>query len=328
MRFIVFGAGAIGGVVGARLFEHGHEVLLVARGAHARAIRERGLRVESPDGSTTLAVPVVEHPSEIAFREREDVVLLATKSQDTRDALDALAASAPPGIAVACLQNGVENERLALRRFANVYAVCVWCPTAHLEPGVVQVYSAPIAGIFDLGRCPEGVDGTARALAGALSASGFSSEAKADILRWKYSKLLTNLGNGIEAACGPGARVGRAYELARQEGIACLRAAGIEFASTEEDAARRGDLVRIRPIAGQRRGGGSTWQSLARGTGTVEADYLNGEIVLLGRLHGVPTPVNECLQRLAERLARDRVPPGSIPPDELLGLLDEGADPA
>jgi 2-dehydropantoate 2-reductase len=57
--------------------------------------------------------------------------------------------------------------------------------------------------------------------------------------------------------------------------------------------------------------GSSSWQSLARGTGAIEADWLNGEIVLLGRLHGVPTPVNEVLRRVANRMARNRLPPGS-----------------
>ena len=51
--------------------------------------------------------------------------------------------------------------------------------------------------------------------------------------------------------------------------------------------------------------GGSSWQSLARGTGSIEAEFLNGEIVLLGALHGVPTPVNALLQRLAIRAAAE-----------------------
>ncbi len=59
-----------------------------------------------------------------------------------------------------------------------------------------------------------------------------------------------------------------------------------------EERERRGDLVEHGEIAGVPRPGGSSWQSLAKGSGTIEADYLNGEIVLLGRLHGVPTPVN------------------------------------
>ena len=311
MRFIVVGAGAVGGVVGGRLFQHGHPVLLVARGAHGRALRDRGLRLESPEGAVELRIPTVEQPADIAFRDG-DVVLLAVKGQDTAAVLKALQPVAPPTLAIACLQNGVENERLALRFFSRVYAVCVMCPASHLTPGVVQACSSPVAGLLDVGRHPDGLDDTAHALAAAFSASGFGSQARPDIARWKHAKLLMNLGNALEAACGPEARRGVLAKRARQEGVAALQAAGIAFASPEEDAARRADLVQIRPVAGRLRGGGSTWQSLARGAGTVEVDYLNGEIVLLGRLHGVPTPVNALLQRVAHDMARDGVPAGSL----------------
>src|SRR5437762_5771935 len=115
----------------------------------------------------------------------------------------------------------------------------------------------------------------------------FSSETVPDITRWKYSKLLMNLANAAQAALEPAAHPSAASSAIR-EGVACLRAAGIDFASKEEDAARRGGLLSEQPIRGERRGGGSSWQSLARRTGAIETDYLNGEIVMLGRLHGVP----------------------------------------
>ena len=59
MRFVVVGAGAIGGAVGGRLFEQGYDVTLVARGDHGRALRS-GLVLEAPDGTATLPVPVVD----------------------------------------------------------------------------------------------------------------------------------------------------------------------------------------------------------------------------------------------------------------------------
>ena len=55
----------------------------------------------------------------------------------------------------------------------------------------------------------------------------------------------------------------------------------------------------------------------------MEADHLNGEVVLLGRLHGVPTPVNELLQRTANRMARNREAPGSVPVAELEAALED-----
>jgi len=103
--------------------------------------------------------------------------------------------------------------------------------------------------------------------------------------------------------------------------MTCLQTAGIDFDSDEEDAVSRGDLLQVRPIGGKARGGGSTWQSLKRQTGSVKMDYLNGEIVLIGRQHGIPTPVNEILQQLATRMAAEHAAPGSVSPDDFLALL-------
>ena len=60
------------------------------------------------------------------------------------------------------------------------------------------------------------------------------------------------------------------------------------------------------------RGGSSTWQSLTRTTGDIECDFLNGEIALLGRMHGVPTPANSLVQRLAREGAVAQLGVGGI----------------
>jgi 2-dehydropantoate 2-reductase len=322
MRLVVYGAGGIGGVLGARLFEHGHDVVLIARGPHGEAIRERGLVVESPpDTTVTLRIDTVARPDEVAWKDG-DVVLLTMKSQDTSDALDALVDLVGRETPVVCVQNGVANERAALRQFANVYGVCVMCPTTYLEPGVVQANSTPTTGIMDIGRYPSGVDDVAADIAAAFSASTYLSDARPDIMRSKYQKLLMNLGNSIEAICGPSARGGELSDAAKAEGVSVLTAASIDFASDEEDAARRGDHLRLRPFVGQRRGGGSTWQSFARGSRAIETDFLNGEIVLLGREHGVPTPVNALLQVLTRERVLAGAAPGSMSVDEVFARLE------
>jgi 2-dehydropantoate 2-reductase len=101
-----------------------------------------------------------------------------------------------------------------------------------------------------------------------------------------------------------------------------LDAAGIAYVSRAEDLARRGDLLTMAPVGSVKRAGGSTWQSLARGLGTVETDYLTGEIVLQGRLVGVATPVNQLLQRLTNELARHHRPPGAWREADVLALLE------
>jgi 2-dehydropantoate 2-reductase len=334
MRYIIIGAGAVGGTIGARLFENGNDVVLVARGEHHAALRDRGLRFATPAGQVTLRVPVVSGPAELALRE-DDVLILTVKVQDSVAALDAWAWRPVAGDAVAaqalpvfCAQNGVAGERLALRRFASVYGVCVWLPATHLLPGEVEAQGAPMTGLLPVGRYPAGADQAAREVAAGLAASTFLAPVREDVMRFKYGKLLGNLANAVEAVCGPSGaengNTGGAAELrrrARQEGTAVLDAAGIAYSTPAELEELRGDRIRIEPAAGARRTGGSSWQSLTRGTGSIEADYLNGEIVLLGREHGVPTPVNELLQRLANQFAADRRAPGSVTPAEMAALL-------
>lgn len=320
MRFVIYGAGGIGGVIGGRLHQAGHDVVFVARGDNLAALRDHGLTLRAPGGTAVLPVHAVGHPRDADLRSG-DVVVLAMKTQHTGEALDDLARVAPRGIAVACAQNGVENERLALRSFADVYAVAVMLPATHLSPGVVHAWSAPVTGLLDVGRYPSGVDATAEAVAAALGGATFDSVARPDVMRWKYRKLVLNLGNAVEALAGPAGRSSDLLARAAEEAEAVFDAAGIDRASADEDRARRGDLLTMRPIDGDRWEGGSSWQSLSRGSGSIETDYLNGEVALLGRLHGVPTPVNELLQRLAREAAASGHPPGRLSVDELLALV-------
>ena len=102
-----------------------------------------------------------------------------------------------------------------------------------------------------------------------------------------------------------------------------LAAAGIEYVDDAEYNARHNRLITMRPVPGQPRAGGSSWQSLARGAGAIEADQLNGEVVLLGRLHGVATPVNELLRRLAVADARAGAPPSRHGEREFLAMIGE-----
>jgi 2-dehydropantoate 2-reductase len=311
MRFLIYGAGAIGGTIGARLHQHGHDVVLIARGPHLAALQSDGLRFETPLESVTLHIPAVGRPSEIDWRPN-DVVILTTKTQQTPAALNDLRETAGTSVPVVCAQNGVANERIAARIFDRVYAMLVFLPATHLEPGVVQASAAPICGILDAGRYPLGVDGTITAVTAAINSSNLAANPAPDIMRWKYAKLLSNLGNAIQAACNPSDDARDLYRRVRAEALVCYAAAGIDPATADEEAERRQAMSRPAPIAGQARSGGSTWQSLARGTGSVEADYLNGEIVLLGKLHGIPTPANAALQRIANRMAREGASPGSM----------------
>ncbi|KWV33898.1 ketopantoate reductase family protein [Micromonospora rifamycinica] len=327
MRYLIIGAGAVGGTIGVLLGEAGRDVTLVARGEHLAAIRRQGLTLRTPDRAVTWHGPAVDGPG-TAPLPADTVLVLTVKSQHTWAALDAWADAPVAGGGTAgerlplfTAQNGVANEPTALRLFAHVHPVCVWLPATHLDPGVVIASGHPYPGMLHLGRYPAGADEVDAAVSADLTAAGFVAPVRDDVMRWKYGKLLNNLGNGVQALFGadhPRWLVDRV----RAEGVAVLAAAGIAHPSDDEERAERGDRVGTRPVDGQPRSGSSTWQSLARAAGSTEADHLNGEIVQLGRRLGVPTPANSAVQVAVRRLARDRLPAGTFPPAELDHLVE------
>lgn len=309
MRYVVYGAGAVGGTIAAKLFELGREVTVIVRGEHGRVIAERGLTFATPERTRTLPIPAVDGPARLSFN-GDTIVLLTMKGQDTDAALRELAAVASVETPIVCVQNGVENERRALRFFENVHGLCTMMPTTYLEPGTVIAHATPVTGILDAGRYPRGIDRVDEELCADLRAATFSSDPVAEIMPRKYGKLLSNLRNAILALAGEEVSHGAIYQRAMAEAKACFRAAGIEVADD-----KRG--LKSYAVNGIERGGGSSWQSLARGTGSIETDYLNGEIALLGRLYGIPTPVNVMLQRVADRASRAGLAPESLSREDL-----------
>jgi len=322
MDFVVIGAGAIGGVVGGRLQQSGHAVSFVARGDHLRALQRSGLRLELPDATSTLDVEAVARVEELSW-DAPRAVLLSVKSQDTEGLLDDLVRVASPDTPVFCLQNGVENERRVLRRFAGTYGVCVMCPATHLRPGVVQAHSAPIAGLFDLGRFPGGADETAALVAGALGDSGFESLVFGDIMRWKYAKLLSNLTNASKRSAGRRPAAAISPRRPGRKAGTCLRARGrLRRRRRVPRAARRQDLH----CAHRQR-------TLVRGL--LVAECHSRRRVHRGGLPerrdraprsvgGVPAPVNAFLQHRAGSLVRDGAAAGTFDPDKLLDEATSG----
>jgi 2-dehydropantoate 2-reductase len=196
-------------------------------------------------------------------------------------------------------------------------------PAGHVEPGVITALCDPVVGVLMLGRFPGGTDETAERIAADLAASRLLAPVVPDVQRWKYAKLLRNLANAVEAVCGPPADdpdAARLSKLAIEEGAAVLAAAGVETASEAEQDPYLGRLT-WKDVPGAARGGGSSWQSVVRGTGTIESDYLNGEIVLLARMNGLPAPVNARLQRLAGQAAATGRLPGSTTAGQILATL-------
>jgi 2-dehydropantoate 2-reductase len=331
VRYVIVGAGGVGGVIGGLLAAAGRQVALVARGDHGDAIARDGLLLRRPGGDRRLRLPVAPSVGRLGLT-ADDVVVLAVKSQQTAGVLEQLGAErvgharAVDVLPLLCAQNGVANEDAALRFAPAVHGICVNLPATHLEPGVVIGEGAPVAGVLPVGSAVGGVDDVDRAVAADLTAAGFTSEPVEDVMAWKRAKLLRNLGNALDALCDQDAHGDEAAALrrleggARDEARACFAAAGLDVVDDDRYTASLTGYE-ARPVGGRERGGGSTWQSVARRQGSVETDWLNGEIARLGRLHGVPTPVNALLQREMWRLVAEGGEPGSRRPSALAALL-------
>jgi thiosulfate/3-mercaptopyruvate sulfurtransferase len=323
-RYVVIGAGAVGASIAAELHRAGVETVLVARGTHLAALRDRGLTYVRPDGEHRLRIPVASGPSEVDLAEG-DVLVLATKTQDTEAAAgewawqpvkraDGRTGLAATDLPVLTLQNGLANERTALRFFDHVVGGVVWIPATFVVDGEVVNHADPVPAVLWLGRFPSGDTAAAENIATGLRRGGFTVHVVPDIAGHKAAKLLGNLFNGLDALYAPSPLRDRALAVLREEAQAVYAAAGIT------PIERPAEGFRVAEIAGRARVGNSTWQSLAR-TGTTEIDFLSGEIVLLGRLHGVHAPANAAVQARVHRAAAEGLTPGSLGEDDLVATV-------
>lgn len=308
-RVVILGAGAIGAGVGGLLWDSGVDVLLVARGAHGRALAEDGLDLRLPAGPRRLRVPV----GRVEDVRPDDLVVLGTMGHDTAAAVATLPADLP----VVSFQNGLAPlEALAGR---PVVAAMLYVPAERRAPGVVVLAGSPSPGAVFLGRWPSGVLGPEPWLAEALTSAGFRAEVFPDVAPWIRAKALTNLGGIYAALCDqtPPDLVEATVEEAR----ACFRAEGVEVVADDTFDARIGPMEVV-AVDGLPRVGGSTRHALARGD-RLETASLHGYFVRSGERVGVPTPINAALVALATRAMEERWSPGALSPEGLRRCLRE-----
>ncbi|ARO34307.1 ketopantoate reductase ApbA/PanE domain-containing protein (plasmid) [Rhizobium sp. NXC14] len=313
-RYIIIGAGAVGASLAAEFETHGISYVLVGRGAQIAHIARHGLCYRRPAEDRIVRLNTADTAAPPALR-RDDILILAIKAQDVeattefwawRDVEGSGFASELP---LVTLQNGLAAEDIALRRFDRVYAASIRIPARYTVTGEVVVGGEPNVGIVALGCYPAGLDDTALSIVADLAKAGYLVEARPDIRRWKAAKLEHNVTNAVELFAGqPELRSKAAASLAK-EARAVLLAAGYDPAAPSEWTIDISSW-RVAPESGIKPGQQSTWQSFTRGT-TSEVDYLNGEIVRLGRIHGVAAPINAAFQQAAARLALEGRQPGT-----------------
>jgi len=331
-RYVVIGAGGVGVSIAAELQRAGREVVIVARGAQLEFLRAGKLRYARPDGVRYLELAAVGDPGEVDLTS-DDVLVLATKTQDAEAAVadwasrpvrhpDGTRRQAAASIPLLTTQNGLETERLALRRFASVLAGVLWIPATYLQAGEVISAGTPAVGVFWLGAYPGGSHPRLAGVADDLRAAGFEVQVVQDILRWKAAKLLGSVTFVLAALYPAGERREQAAQLLRTEAREILVAAGYDIADVAAETTADVSRFSAAPMAGRERDGISTWQSLSRSS-PLETDFLNGEIVLAARLLGKTAPANEAMAERARAAWRDGVAPGSLSEDDLLATLPQ-----
>ncbi len=325
MRFLVFGAGAIGTYVGGSLALAGSEVVFLERPEAAGELLAHGMRVEDGAGSRRLERPVIVTDLRQALEgEAFDAAVLAVKSFDTAAVIEEMRPVCERMPAVLCLQNGIENEpALAGALGTNrVIAGSVATAIGRLGPGAVRVER--LRGIAIAGDNP-----ISPRLVEALTVAGLRARAYPDGRSMKWSKMLTNL--AVNASCA-------ILDLSPAQVIADPRLFRLEIAMLRETLAVMAKLgiavtdlpgTPVRALAfaardlppglsrlllakslGQGRGGKmpSFHIDLRAGRGQSEVDYLNGAVVRFGRQALVATPVNRALNETLLALAAGKLP--------------------
>ncbi|HTT16659.1 MAG TPA: 2-dehydropantoate 2-reductase [Thermoplasmata archaeon] len=312
MRIVVVGAGAVGSLFGARLAAAGHDVVLIGRADHLRAIDRDGLVVEGT-GPLRVRVATAER---LAPGTRGELVLVTTKSYDLRKALRAIG-SCVPRTGVVLLGNGLGLEEVALGELrlagwptpeACLLRVVHTVPARRLGPGVVRATGTGEV-VVPTEQAAGAAAPVAARLAEALAGTGLPVRRTDAPDREIWRKLVVNaainpvtalrgLPNGALASGEPR----REAERLLGEAVAVAQRAGV--ALTLDDA--RADLERIVQATAENRS--SMLEDLDRGRPT-EIDAILGEVVRRGTALGVPVPATQAaLGAMVERLAARRSP--------------------
>ena len=318
-RFVIYGAGAIGGVVGGHLAMAGYEVVLVGRPDPMNVVCRQGLKLITPTGAHTLRLQAVTSPSEVSFQPN-DVVLLTVKGQNTEPAMRDLH-DIVDDVPIFCMQNGVRNEEIVSRYFSRVYGVSVKGGAVYMNDGEVVCRSDPPARVI-VGRYPAGTDALVEDVASDLRSAKYSVMVTPDVMPYKWGKLVGNLVNAVGAITNArGGEVNRIAEAGRREAAQLLREACIRWVSQKELAVEWPESAERPRAAMDTEEQSSTWQSLGRQQGTVETDFLNGEIVRIAKRLGKTAPINDRICRITQEMAANRERPGKYTPTELSLLL-------
>jgi len=294
------GAGAVGGYFGARLQEAGEEVVFCARGEHLRAMKERGLEVESFRGDLRLEkVVATADPRESA---PYDLILFCVKAYDTDSAADQIDGCLAAGGAILTLQNGVESEARLAARFGSgaVMGGNARVGAELAAPGRIIHHST---GAIEFGELDGSNSARALAIADSFRRAGIFGQLAADIRSRRWYKLLWNSAfNSVTTLTHR--RVGdllddpeglRVVRILMEETLAVARAEGAALTGEHIDELLAHSARNLRTLKT------STHQDFERGK-RLEYEALSGAVLRAAQRHGIAAPATETVHALLKLL--------------------------
>jgi 2-dehydropantoate 2-reductase len=329
MRIAIVGSGAVGGYYGASLARAGHRVTFMARGAHLRAIRERGLLVWSPLGDFSVRAPAQDNPALVG---PVDLAILAVKTYDTESVLPHLAAfcAQGSGTLVLTLQNGVDSADhvAAIVGRERVLAGAAYIATAVTSPGVIEQTGTHRRIVFGevFASLPSSTGAHPSCRPDVVGASRLNPEAEVSARVQELAKVLT--GADIQAEPVADARVSLWEKFIYLAAYAAFSGAARQPAGAiwgdpivrerflsavdEVHAVARAEGV---PVAADMRERITAYMEsvpktmrasllidLAQGK-RIEVEALQGAVVRRGAARGVPTPIMSTLYAVLKAAA-------------------------
>lgn len=348
LKFLTFGAGAIGTYIGGSLALAGHQVVFIERQKVVEELRQRGMRLDLTlderrktkdahllDSSAFVIVSSLEE----ALRYGPfDLSLFALKSFDTQAALDDLKPFADKMPPILCLSNGVSNELMIAAALGKDKVIPGTVTSAIARRGAGDIVLERLRGVGVAKGHP-----LSEKLNEALNKAYLNARLFEDAASMKWSKMLTNLiANPTSAILDmTAAEILANKELYKleiemlKECLAVMEAQGIEAVDLPGTPVRALALATKLPLwlskpflskaAGAGRGGKmpSFHIDLHSGRGKSEVEYLHGAVARAGQQFNVPTPVNKALTETLLALTRGEIPLEEFArkPEKLVGKL-------
>jgi 2-dehydropantoate 2-reductase len=296
LRVLVAGAGGVGGYVGARLAEAGHDVTFLARGRHLAAIREHGLALHSVRGDAHVRCAATDDPEEAG---PVDAVLVCVKSYDTAALAPRLAPVLADGAGVVSLQNGVDNEDVLAESLGGdrVLGGVAYIFSTITEPGVVTHTGGPASVV--LGERDGRRSARAERLHAALTTAGVDATLADDVRVTLWTKLvflsaLTGTTAATRLPLGEIRAQPESWDVFRrlaEEVAAVGRASGVPLPDDVVDGA-------VSLASGLEAGATSSLSHDLVSGHRMELDALQGSVVRRGDALGVDVPVSRTVHGL------------------------------